>query len=151
MRGTILQAKFAVRKSRPGLGHGLFATSVLRCGDFVLEYKGKRIPTAFADTLKSRYLFEIDQSWTIDGATRANIARYVNHSCEPNCEATIRDGHVLIYAARNIAQGEEITIDYGEEYFDEFIRPLGCKCAACTRAKVSVGRTSFLARLRASV
>ncbi len=137
MRRTILQAKFAVRKSRPGLGHGLFATSALHKGDFVLEYSGRRIPTSLADTLKSRYLFEIDRRWTIDGSTRANVARYINHSCEPNCEGDVHDGRVLIYTARDIRKGEELTIDYGKEYFDEFIRPAGCKCDACARPRFS--------------
>jgi SET domain-containing protein len=137
MRRTILQAKFAVRKSCPGLGHGLFATAMLRRGDFVLEYSGRRIPTTFADTLKSRYLFEIDRRWTIDGSSRANIARYINHSCAPNCEGDVRDGRVLIYAGRDIKKGEELTINYGEEYFDEFIRPTGCKCESCTRSRFS--------------
>lgn len=113
------------------MGHGLFASAAIATGDFILEYSGEKIPTPYADTLDSRYLFEIDSRWTIDGATLSNIARYINHSCEPNCEAEIRDGHILIFAARDIRQGEEISIDYGEEYFDEFIRPIGCKCARC--------------------
>ena len=132
MRTNILQARFAIRKSRPGLGHGLFATAPLKKGDFVLEYTGKRVATSRADAMSSRYLFEIDRKWTIDGASRSNIARYINHSCEPNCEGDIRNGRILIHAARDIDRGEELTIDYGEEYFDEFIRPFGCKCARCT-------------------
>ena len=131
MRTSILHGRFAIRRSRPGLGHGLFATAQIGSGDFILEYTGKRIPTAYADTLDSRYLFEIDRKWTVDGSTRANIARYVNHSCEPNCEAEIRDEKILLYASRDIEKGEELTIDYGEEYFDEFIRPVGCKCRGC--------------------
>ena len=113
------------------MGHGLFATSTLRKGDFILEYRGRRIPTPQADLSKSRYLFEIDRSLTIDGSPRFNLARYINHSCKPNCEADMRDGRILIYASRDIANGEELTIDYGEEYFDEFIKPVGCKCAHC--------------------
>lgn len=116
----------------PGLGHGLFATSTLRKGDFILEYKGRRISTPQADESDSRYLFEIDKDWTIDGSLRTNIARYVNHSCKPNCEADIRDDRILIYASRDIAKGEELSIDYGEEYFDEFIKPVGCKCSQCS-------------------
>src|SRR3989338_4746534 len=131
MRTRILQARFAVRKSKPGTGHGLFATSSLRKGDFILEYKGRNIPTTEADTSDSRYLFEIDGEWTIDGSPRFNIARYINHSCKPNCEADMRDSHILIYATRDIAKSEELSIDYGEEYFDEFIKPIGCKCAGC--------------------
>ena len=117
----------------PGLGHGLFATASHKKGDFILEYTGQRIPTVAADASRSRYLFEIDREWTIEGSSRANIARYINHSCAPNCEVELRDGHILIYATRNIERGEEFTIDYGEEYFDEFIRPVGCKCRHCVR------------------
>ncbi|MDO8552027.1 MAG: SET domain-containing protein [bacterium] len=142
MRTRILQARFAVRKSKPGMGYGLFATSALRKGDFILEYKGRRIPTPMADTLKTKYLFEIDKEWTIDGSLRTNIARYINHSCKPNCEADIRDlpaprsarqagGRIVIFAKRDIATGEELSIDYGEEYFDEFIKPVGCRCPQC--------------------
>lgn len=137
MRRTIFQARFAIRKSRPGLGQGLFATTNVRKGDFILEYTGKRIPTTHADTLKTRYLFEIDRAWTIDGSSRSNIARYINHSCMPNCEGEIRDGAVLIYASRDIKKGEELSIDYGQEYFDEFIKPVGCKCDHCTRSRFS--------------
>ena len=133
MRTQILRARFVVRKASPGTGHGLFAASAISASDFVLEYKGRHVPTATADSLKTRYLFEIDNTWTIDGSSRANRARYINHSCEPNCEASIRDGRVLIHALRDIKKGEELTIDYGEEYFKEFIEPHGCKCVRCTR------------------
>ena len=129
--------RFAVRKSRPGLGHGLFAATPLSKGVFVAEYTGERVPTSYADTLKTRYLFELDAKWTIDGSSRDNIARYINHACEPNCECEERDGRIFIYAVRNIQRGEEITIDYGDEYFDEFIRPWGCKCMRCNKTNAS--------------
>lgn len=119
-----------VKKARLGTGRGLFAASAFKKGDFIAEYTGIKIPTAHADTSKSRYLFEIDSEWTIDGSPRSNIARYINHSCDPNTEAEIREGKILISAARSIKRGEEITIDYDTEYFDEFIRPVGCKCGA---------------------
>lgn len=124
-----------VKKSGPGLGQGLFATFDIEKGALIAEYTGKRIPTAYADTLKTRYLFEIDDEWTIDGSSRDNVARYINHSCEPNAEAEIHDGRVYILATRDIATGEEIGIDYGDEYFDEFIRPVGCKCKKCTKER----------------
>ncbi len=115
----------------PGLGHGLFATASHKKGGFILEYIGKRIPTFMADESRSRYLFEVDGEWTIEGSLKSNIARYINHSCVPNCGVELREGHILIYASRNIENGEEFTIDYGEEYFEEFIRPVGCKCRHC--------------------
>jgi uncharacterized protein len=137
MRTRIFHARFAVRKARPGMGYGLFATSALRKGDFIIEYEGRRIPTPEADSSKSRYLFEVDREWTIDGSVRSNIARYVNHSCKPNCEADLRDGRILIYASRDIEKGEELSIDYGEEYFDEFIKEEGCKCTHCSHGVFS--------------
>ena len=125
-----IDARFVVRISAPGLGYGLFAQCAIARGDFILEYTGKKIPTPLADTLTSRYLFEIDEEWTIDGSPRSNTARYINHSCDPNTEAEIDEGHIMIHARRSIRKGEELTIDYDTEYFDEFIRPVGCKCSA---------------------
>lgn len=133
-----MNTKYAIRKSQPGMGHGLFATRKVALGEFVIEYTGKRIPTALADELTTRYLFEIDTEWTIDGAERSNIARYVNHSCDPNCEAEIQDGRIFFNAIRDIEKGEEFTIDYGEEYFDEFIKPHGCKCQSCVLGRTIV-------------
>ena len=111
------------------MGEGLFARTMIKKGDRILEYTGALIPTSEADQSKSRYLFEIDDAWTIDGSPLSNTARYINHCCEPNTEAEIEDGRIMIYATRDIAVSEELTIDYGQEYFDEFIRPVGCKCS----------------------
>lgn len=101
----------------------------------IAEYVGTRIPTAYADTLKTRYLFALDEEWTVDGSGPENIARYINHACVPNSEAEIHDERIYIVATQNIARGEEITIDYGDEYFDEFIRPQGCKCQTCVQER----------------
>ena len=132
MRTTIDTSRFVVKNSRPGTGLGLFAARVFGKGDFVLEYSGTRIPSRIADTHPGKYLFEIDEDWTIDGETHSNMARYINHDCHPNAEAEIEeDDRIMISAVRDVAAGEELTIDYGEEYFDEFIRPSGCKCASC--------------------
>jgi SET domain-containing protein len=125
---TLKDARFVVRATGIGKGKGLFATSKIKKGSFVIEYTGDKIPTKVADTLGTRYLFEIDSEWTIDGASRTNTARYINHSCDPNCEVEIEGDRLMIYAVRNIARGEELSFDYGEEYFDDFIRPSGCKC-----------------------
>ena len=121
-----------VMHSRPGTGKGLFAARPYTKGEFIVEYTGVKIPTKVADTLKTRYLFELDEKWTIDGNEHSNIARYINHSCEPNAESEIHDEHIFVTAIQDIASGEEFTMDYGEEYFEEFIRPEGCKCRAAT-------------------
>lgn len=110
---------------------GLFACVPIQKGELVVEYTGKRIPTKIADELGTKYLFEIDEDWTIDGSPRTNTARYINHSCRPNCESDIRGGKILIFALRDIHVGEELSMDYGDEYFDEYIKPFGCRCDRC--------------------
>ena len=133
METAVSEEHAVVRKSGPGKGRGLFATRDIRSGALVAEYTGERISTVYADTLKTKYLFEVDADWTIDGSSRDNLARYLNHSCEPNSEADIQEGRIYILASRDIAAGEEFTIDYGEEYFDEFIKPTGCLCTKCVK------------------
>src|SRR3989344_1863878 len=105
----------------------------IKKGVFVIECTGERIPTKEANESDSRYLFEVDKNWTVDGPVPANLAGYVNHSCEPNTEAQIEDGRIFYYATCDIKSGEELTIDYGEEYFKEFIEPVGCRCDSCLR------------------
>lgn len=109
---------------------GLFARTPIAPGGLIAEYTGTKIPARVADTLKTRYLFELDSKWTIDGETESNVARWINHSCVPNAEAEVHDDHIFIVATKLIAAGDEITIDYGDEYYDEFIRPEGCRCAS---------------------
>jgi len=128
---TAMQTSVVIRRSSPAVGRGLFAALPIRKSAFIAEYTGERITTAVADKHPSRYLFELDDNWTINGVTPHNIAGYINHACEPNAEAEIEDDHINVYALRTIEAGEEITMDYGEEYFDEFIKPVGCKCMSC--------------------
>lgn len=122
--------KYIIKKSAAGMGQGLFATAPFKKGEFVIEYTGKKISTKEADELTTRYLFEIDKDWTIDGSPRSNIARYINHSCDPNCESDTVDGKIIITAIKDIQPGEELSFDYGEEYYNEFIKPKGCRCGA---------------------
>ncbi|MCR4281310.1 MAG: SET domain-containing protein [Candidatus Kaiserbacteria bacterium] len=126
-----IDARFIIKKSGPGMGKGLFANKRIKKGEFILEYIGEKIPTSVADKMTSRYLFEINEKWTIDGSTRSNTARYINHACSPNTSAEVLEDKIMIFAVREIRKGEEITIDYDTEYFDEFIRPIGCRCAQC--------------------
>jgi SET domain-containing protein len=59
------------------------------------------------------------------------VARYINHSCKPNAEALISGRRVWIWSRKNIKAGEEIAYDYGKEYFDDIIKPMGCRCEKC--------------------
>ncbi len=119
-----------VRK-RSRTGCGLFASRDIAAREFIVEYTGNRMPTTEADSLKTRYLFDLENGWTIDGSPMTNKARWINHSCDPNCECELEDNHIIIYAARDIKAGEELSFDYGQDYFDDFIAPVGCKCAGC--------------------
>jgi uncharacterized protein len=74
----------------------------------------------------------IDDEYFIDGSPRTNAARFINHSCRPNAKAFRTGVRVWIWSIRNIKAGEEITYDYGKKYFDDFIKPGGCKCEKCT-------------------
>jgi len=124
-----MKMRYEVRRST--IGCGLFACTRMRKGERVIEYTGVRLPNSIADDLPTRYLFDLENGWTIDGTAYDNTARYVNHSCAPNCEAEIDGDRVFFHATRDIKEGEELTIDYGKEYFDEFIKPFGCKCTKC--------------------
>jgi SET domain-containing protein len=86
-------------------------------------------------------MYELNSRWTVDGSSRRNIARYANHSCHPNAQSDVVRGKVILRAIKRIRPDEEITYDYGREYFDLFLRPGGCKCAKCGR-KSSGGRHS---------
>jgi len=128
------EASYRIGRATSGLG--LFATAPIRRGAFIVEYSGERMPTREAKarerTTGARYMFEINSRWTVDGSPRSNIGRYANHSCRPNAESAVRRGKVILRALRAIELGEEITYDYGEEYFELFIRPKGCRCVKCT-------------------
>ena len=135
---------FRIARSRTGLG--LFATEPIKKRAFIAEYKGRRLTTAQAEKLEARnarYLYEINSRWTIDGKSRSNIGRYANHSCRPNAESdTIRGKKVILRAIRNIKPGDEITYDYGEDYFDVYLKPIGCKCVKCTEKRREARRAS---------
>lgn len=123
--------KYDLRPKRARAGIGLFTFSPIVRGKCVIEYKGRLLSEAEELTSNSLYLFEVTKKKTIDGRARSNLARYINHSCRPNCEVLIYKGRVYIMARRAIRPGEELTYDYGHEYFDEHITKRYCKCDKC--------------------
>ncbi len=123
---------WAVKKSATGLG--LFAQKDFKAGDFIIEYTGKKISHEKADKKGGLYLFTLNKKWVLDGTDRKHKARYLNHSCKPNCEAIIEDDkHIMIYAMKKISTGDELTFDYGEEYFEDLIKGKGCRCEKCQK------------------
>ncbi len=123
------------RVGRAHTGLGLFATQDIPERKLIVEYIGVRIPTRLAQEIDRRrgnkYLFEIDRRWTIDGSPRRNLARYVNHSCDPNAEAESNRGRLMYRAIKPIAAGCEITLDYGEEHMELYFGKAGCLCPSC--------------------
>src|ERR1043166_387220 len=80
--------KYAIKRS--GAGLGLFAVEPIPAGKRVIEYTGPLVSNEVVESRpKARYFFGVNSKWTIDGTPRSNIARYINHSCRPNCEAIL--------------------------------------------------------------
>jgi SET domain-containing protein len=140
---------YRVGRSRTGLG--LFATEPIEKGTFIVEYSGRRLNNAQAEAMEdknSKYLYEINSRWTIDGSGRRNIGRYANHSCRPNADSDRRKGKVFIRAIKAIKPGDEITYDYGRDYFNFFIKPHGCKCVKCIEKRRAERRAKVQATKR---
>ncbi|HEY0970650.1 MAG TPA: SET domain-containing protein-lysine N-methyltransferase [Gemmatimonadales bacterium] len=110
---------FALRKSAIA-GRGAFATRRIPKGACIVEYTGERIGQDEADRRYPEdpdrphhtFLFTLDDDTVIDAAVKGNASRFINHSCDPNCEAVIEDGRIWIYALKAIREGEELVYDY---------------------------------------
>ncbi|MEZ5766157.1 MAG: SET domain-containing protein [Xanthobacteraceae bacterium] len=130
---------FRVGRSRTGLG--LFATKEISKGEVIVEYLGRMLDCRIKahDDIENKYLFELNSRWTIDGSSRKNLARYGNHSCRPNAESDVqpRNRRVFIRAIKTIRPGDEITYDYGKDYFDSYLKPIGCKCPSCEKKRAA--------------
>jgi SET domain-containing protein len=121
--------KYAIKRTRAGLG--LFAVEPIPKGKRIIEYTGPLITNEEFERREGRYFFGVNSKWTIDGSPRTNVARYINHSCRPNAEALLSGRRVWIWSKRNIKAGEEIAYDYGKDYFEDIIEPMGCRCEKC--------------------
>jgi len=124
---SITRRRISTHRS-PIHGTGVFAASALHAGETIIEYKGKRLTHAQADDLYGdggegghTFLFTLNAQYIIDANQDGNSARWINHSCAPNCQALVvenangdaRRDRVVIEALRDIQPGEELTYDYG--------------------------------------
>src|SRR6202047_1184146 len=141
---------YRVGRSRTGLG--LFATKPIKKGAKIVRYFGPLLDSRKKkdDWSKNKYLFELNNRWTIDGSVRKNIPRYINHACKPNAESDVmpRKRKVVIRAIKNIEPGEEINYNYGTDYFKAYLKPIGCKCAACEKKRKKKRAEARAERLR---
>ncbi len=104
-------------KNSPIHGKGLFAAQWLKAGEVVAEYQGERLDKAESArrqaTANSVYIFEINDSYDLDGDVPDNPVKFANHSCEPNCEMILEAGRLFLRTVHEIKIGEELTFDYG--------------------------------------
>jgi uncharacterized protein len=144
------------RVRRSGIhGVGVFATRRIRAGTRIIEYTGERVTHAEADRRYAdrpasdnhTFLFSVDAGTVIDGGSAGNAARYINHSCAPNCTSTLVGGRIYIRALRTIQSGEELHYDYRIERArsdpPDVDRIYACRCVmpACRGTMLRARRT----------
>lgn len=144
--------KIAARLS-PIHGNGVFATEIIEKGERIIRYKGTlrthdEVDEEYGELEEDghTFLFTLNDDYVIDATAGGNIARWINHSCKPNCEAVIEENEndkrhkdkVFIEATRRIKLGEELTYNYGitldEPHTVKVKKLWGCKCGSknCT-------------------
>ncbi|MEM3074500.1 MAG: SET domain-containing protein-lysine N-methyltransferase [Candidatus Pacearchaeota archaeon] len=124
---------------------GVFAVKDIPKGTKIIEYIGRKITKKASEKIAKRdfkknksdknkgavYIFELNKKYDIDGNVPYNSARFINHSCNPNCEAEIINGKIWIKSLRNIKNGEELSYDYGYNIDDFEKHPCYCKAENC--------------------
>jgi uncharacterized protein len=144
-------------------GYGVFALRRIRKGTAIIEYTGDRVTPAQADTRHAgkdpndghTFLFTVDAKTVIDAGVNGNEARYVNHGCDPNCEAIDRDKRIFIQAVRTIEAGEELAYDYSIQRDDDDPKNIdeifACHCGAknCRGSMLEAPRSKRRAKPRA--
>ena len=135
------QDYFEIRSS-PIQGRGAFALRRIRKGTRIIEYTGERITPQEADERYDddavdrphTFLFTVNRRVVIDGAVVGNEAKYINHSCDPNCEAVDEDGRIFVEALRTIQPGDELTYDYHLHrpgpFRKKWLKQYACHCGA---------------------
>lgn len=126
-------------------GWGLFAAEDIPAGAHVIDYGGELVLWDVAVERQSErntpagltFLFDVGNDWVIDGGSRGNDARWINHSCDPNAQALIEGERIEIRATRDIRAGDEVLLDYQlaiDEDVDDCERAAyacGCGAASC--------------------
>ncbi|MBF0490581.1 MAG: SET domain-containing protein-lysine N-methyltransferase [Candidatus Omnitrophica bacterium] len=137
---------YILKKKSSIHGYGIFAKTFIPKGTRIIEYVGEKITkaesnrrgpklVAYAKNHKEQgavYLFVLNSRYDIDGHVSYNTAKYINHSCKPNCEVDIIKGHIWIIALRDIQKGEELYYNYGYDDITEYEdHPCYCKTDRC--------------------
>jgi uncharacterized protein len=124
------------KRRSPIQGWGVFATQPINKNKRIVHYAGEKITNRESLKREERYLrrghiwcFKLNRLYVRDAGVGGNVARYVNHSCTPNCYTRVIGDTIWIIAARNIRKGEELTYDYSTDG----VGTIRCRCSAgCT-------------------
>ena len=130
-----------VKKSKVH-GTGIFASQTIKRNTNIIEYIGEKVSKSEGDRRSEKrikkylnskitgsvYIFELNKRFDIDGSFSYNKARFINHSCNPNCEVQIIKGHIWIVSIKRIRKGEELSYDYGYEFDKDDYIDHKCKC-----------------------
>jgi SET domain-containing protein len=125
-----------VRRRSKVHGYGVFAAELINKNRRIIDYAGELVRTRDSEAREERYLadgciwvFRVDRRWSRDAAVGGNIARFINHSCRPNCWIEVVDKTIWIRASKSIGKGEELTYDYATDGEQS----IPCRChARCT-------------------
>ena len=145
-----IRRSLSVRRS-PIQGKGVYATAPIPAGARIIEYRGEHISHEegderypFEGVPHHTFLFTLDDETVVDGGRGGNIARWINHSCAPNCESVTEEDHIYIDAIDDIAAGDELTFDYHlvtEERHTPAVKKLyPCDCGAETCRGTLLGK-----------
>lgn len=129
-----------IRRKRSKLhGYGVFAEEPINKNKRIIDYAGELINNRQSERREDRYLakgciwvFRVNRNWSRDAAVGGNLARFINHSCKPNCWIDVVGRTIWVRAARNIRKGEELTYDYNTEG-DKVI---SCRCRPGCKTKL---------------
>lgn len=133
-----------VQKKSKIHGYGIYAKVNIPKKRKIIQYIGEKIKKKEGDKRSearinkylgsnrtgSVYIFELNKNYDIDGSFAYNKARYINHSCDPNCEVDIIDGEIWISSIKNIKKGAELSYDYGYEFDKDDYKDHICKCGS---------------------
>ena len=135
--------KLWYKKKSPLHGSGLFAACNIKKGEQVIEYIGDKVTKREGDKRADKqikkaeknkkngmvYVFELNKKYDIDGGVTRNSARFINHSCDPNCEVEITDNRIWISSIKRIKKYTELTYNYGYTFDTDYEEHI-CKCGS---------------------
>jgi len=129
-----LSADLVEFKPSPIHGTGGFAGADVPAQTRLIEYVGERIDKeeSLARCMRGEpFIFHLDEQWDLDGNVEWNPARFLNHSCAPNCETQLIDGHIWMTTIQPVSRGDELTFNYGYELVDYREHPCRCGAPGC--------------------